>query len=142
MGIMQLMNDVAGHADDEDDLTWDEAVAVFEAAQPVDLVRSHRQILVIIRYADDRFTATSPELTGFEVSGPTLAETRRLAREAVTAYVDPAVEILECLPQSPTGTAGASRVFICDHASVFRTSSQSGSGTAFVSSHRPRRMPA
>jgi hypothetical protein len=36
--------------DDEDDLTWDEAVAALEAAEPVELVRPERRVTVIYRH--------------------------------------------------------------------------------------------
>jgi predicted RNase H-like HicB family nuclease len=109
MGIMNVVGNVGTHEEGEQEPTWDEAVAAFEAAEPVELVRSARKIVVMYRYADGTFMATSPALTGFEVTGASLHETRQRAREALAAYLDPAVEVVERFSQPLIETAGASQ---------------------------------
>lgn len=84
--------------DDEPDPTWEAAIAAFEAATPARVARPPRQLTVLYRYADRTFTATSPDLTGFEVSGPNLDLTRRLVQQDLAAFLDPAVEVIERYP--------------------------------------------
>ena len=143
MGIMNVVENVGTNEGDfEREPTWDEAVAAFEAAEPVELVRSPRKIVVIYRYTDGSFVATSPALAGFEVTGSSLHEARQQARDALAAYLDPAVEVVERFPDPPIETAGVSRSSIGTDSPnlIFEPHSRSGS-RAFVSS-RSARVPS
>ena len=136
MGIMSVVEDVDTRTDDEPDPTWDEAVASFEAATPVRVVRPPRQLRVVYRYADRTFTATSPDLTGFEVSGPNLDLTRRLVRQDLAAYLDPAVEVIERYPapEPQIGTTAASTShFALNSPREIISVTSLGTGRAFVS---------
>lgn len=75
--------------------TWDEAVAALERASAVEITRPSRQVTIDYRTEDGTVTATSPEITGFRVSGQTLDEAREAAREALGPFLDPAVKITE-----------------------------------------------
>jgi predicted RNase H-like HicB family nuclease len=145
MGIMNVVGNVDMNEQGEREPTWDEAVAAFEAAEPVELVRSPRKIVVTYRYADGSFVATSPALTGFEVAGSSLHEARLRAKEALAAYLDPVVEVVERFPHSPIETAGVSRGSIGANppSLIFEPSSHSAS-RAFVSSRSTRasRVPS
>lgn len=79
----------------EPEPTWEEAHAAFEAAEPAELVRPARKLRVIYQLGDGNWTATSPDLEGFEVTGVRLAETKARAAEALDAFLDPAVELDE-----------------------------------------------
>jgi hypothetical protein len=98
VGIMSVVEDVDKYTGDEPEPTWDEAVAAFETATPVELVRPRRHVTVVYRYADGSFTATSPDLTGFGISGRSLRETIELVKQDLAGFLDPAVEILERFP--------------------------------------------
>jgi len=127
---------VGRHMDDEQDPTWDEAVAAFEAATPVELVRPLRKITVAYRYADGTFTATSPDLRGFEVSGSSLSETKRLVALNLRGFLDPTVELLEREPSPEptigTAPAGRSRLKASSGPGVFVVNTFS-SARAFIS---------
>lgn len=114
MGIISVVEDVGKHADDEPEPTWDEAVAAFEAATPVELVRPPQQITVVYRYADGSFTATSPDLTGFGISGRSLHETRGLVKQDLAGFLDAAVKVMERFPgpEPEIVTAAASRSWL------------------------------
>jgi len=143
MGIMNVVENVGmNEGDFEREPTWDEAVAAFEAVEPVELVRSARKIVVIYCYTDGSFVATSPALAGFEVTGSSLHEARRQARDALAAYLDPVVEVVERFPDPPIETAGVSRSSIGTDSPnlIFEPHSRSGS-RAFVSS-RSARVPS
>jgi hypothetical protein len=138
VGIMSVVEDMGRHTDDEPDPTWEEAVASFEAATPVRVVRPLRQLTVVYRYADGIFTATSPDLTGFEVSGRSLYETRNLVQQDLAGFLDPAVEVIEFYPapepQFATVTSCSRFVFNSSPGIVSVTSS--GVGRAFISPGR------
>jgi hypothetical protein len=95
---MSVVEGMGRDMDDEPDPTWDEAVAAFEAATPVELVRPPREITVVYRYADGSFTASSLDLAGFEVSGRSLHEIRELVRQDLVGFLDPAVKVIERYP--------------------------------------------
>ena len=138
MGIMSVVEDVGTQMDDEPDPTWDEAVAVFEAATPVELVRGPREITVVYRYADGSFTATSPDLTGFAISGRSLHETRDLVRQDLAGFLDPAIKVIERFPApEPEIVTAASRSWLKAGSlpGVIVVSSLSA-GRAFISSAR------
>lgn len=139
MGIMNVVTDVDSNMDDEREPTWDEALAAFEAASPVELVRPPRQVTVIYRYADGVFTATSPEIKGFRTSGPSLHETRSLVRQDLDRFLDPAVKVLERFPAADPEirtTAAGSRWLKTVALPGIMTLSSSGTARTFVSSAR------
>lgn len=143
MGIMSVVSDMGTDMDDEREPTWEEAVATFNKAAPVELVRSPRKITVVYRYADGVFTATSPDVKGFRATGANLHEAKAAAREDLDRFLDPAVEVLERVPgpDPEICTAAAGR--------NWRTSrslpgilvlSSSGTAGTFVSSPRGPRL--
>lgn len=137
MGIMSVVEDVGTQMDDEPDPTWDEAVAVFEAATPVELVRGPREITVVYRYADGSFTATSPDLTGFEVSGQSLHETRGLVQQDLAGFLDPAVKVIERFPApEPEIVTAASRSWFKTASLAAIVVTSRSAGRAFISSTR------
>ncbi len=93
----------------EPEPSWEDAAAMWDAAEPADLKRPPRKIIVVYRYVDGKFHATSASLKGFEVSGPSLYETKQLVREALNDYLDPAVELDERMPAQGSETSGVSR---------------------------------
>jgi hypothetical protein len=123
--------------DHQSEPTWDEAVAAFGTGEPVDLVRPARKIVIVYRYLDNQFHATSPDLTGFEVTGPSLHETKKLVRTDLARYLDPAVELDERLP-AQTLTAGTSSQVIRGPGEFVTTTTSSGRSRAFVSASRVR----
>jgi hypothetical protein len=137
VGIMSVVESVNRRMDDEPDPTWDEAVAAFQAATPVELVRGPRRIAVVYRYANGTFTATSPDIAGFEISGPSLDQTRRLVQQDLIGFLDPAVEVIERYPTPEpqiATAAGCSRFVLDSQPGIVVTSS--GAGRAFVSPGR------
>jgi hypothetical protein len=147
VGIMSVVKDVGAHMDDETEPTWDEAVAALEAAEPVELVRGPREITVLYRYADGRFTATSPDVTGFKISARSLHETRSLVQHDLADFLDPAVKVVEHFPapepEIVTTAASCSRFELSSLPTIVVVTSCSV-GRAFVSSTGPsvRRVPA
>jgi predicted RNase H-like HicB family nuclease len=79
----------------EPEPTWEEAHAAFEAAEPAELVRPARKLRVVYQLVGGSWTATSPDLEGFEVTGASLAEAKARTAEALGAFLDPAVELNE-----------------------------------------------
>jgi hypothetical protein len=140
VGIMSVVTYVGRSMDDEDDPTWDEAVAAFDAATPVELLRSPRQVTVVYRYADDVFTATSPELRGFRITGRSLHEAKALVRHDLEGFLDPAIEVLEHVPaggpESCTATAGHSLFFRASSLPGLIVLSSSGTARTFISPAR------
>lgn len=138
VGIMSVVEDVGRHIDDEPDPTWEEAIAAFRAATPARVVRPPRQLTVVYRYADGGFTATSPNLTGFTVSGPSLHETQQLVQQDLARFLDPAVKVVERYPSPEpeiATAAGRSRFNISSVPGAVIVSTSSA-GRAFVSSAR------
>jgi hypothetical protein len=84
--------------DDESELTWDEAAALFEHGEPAVVVRTPRKILVEYRHVADHWEARSPDLTGFAVRAQSLAETRSLVRADLGPFLDDSVTISEDIP--------------------------------------------
>jgi len=72
--------------------TWEEARAGFE---PAELVRGARTLTVEYRQDGHRWTATSPDLDGFEVSASTLPQLKTAARAILNDWLDPAVKVHE-----------------------------------------------
>jgi hypothetical protein len=112
---MKVMGGMAesAHGDQEPEPGLDELVAAFEAGEPVQLVRSARRLIVEYRYGDGRWKATSPDLTGFEVSAPSLRELRREVKGDLARYLDPGALLDERVPDDAE-TAGASRGQVMD----------------------------
>jgi hypothetical protein len=111
---MSVVTDMGASKEYDDEPTWDEAAAAFDAATPVELVRSPRQVTVVYRYTDGLFTATSPDLRGFRATGRTLLEVKDLVSQDLSEFLDPAVEVMERLPAAGAWscTAAASHGFM------------------------------
>lgn len=78
--------------------TWEEARAAFDAAEPVEVIRPPRRITVRYHLASKVYVAGSPEIPGFWAYGDTLDEVMAVGRERLASWLDPAVEIVEELP--------------------------------------------
>jgi hypothetical protein len=102
MGVVELVD---GLSEWDDEPTWDEAAAAFGTGTPVQLARPERKVTIRYRYEDGHCKATSPQVTGFEVIGADLQETRALVRQKLDAWLDPAVELDEIMPISQAGVA-------------------------------------
>lgn len=139
MGIMNVVTDVGANMDDEREPTWDEAVAALEAAVPVEVMRQRRQITVVYRYVDGIFTATSPEVAGFRVSGSSLFETRTFVKQDLERFLDPTVDVRERFPAADPEirSAAAGRIrFKADSLPGVIVLSTTGAARAFLSSAR------
>jgi hypothetical protein len=147
VGIMNVVKDVGTDMDDTRDPTWEEALAEFNDALPVELERSPRKITVVYRFTGGGFAATSPDLRGFRVTGRTLREVKAAARHDLQGFLDPAVEVVEREPVSEPR--------ICTSAATTRDGwlvsgalpavivlTSSGSAGTFVSSARTSRRKA
>jgi hypothetical protein len=100
---MEVEDDMDRHsasASDRDP-TWEEAVAQFRTAKPVELVRPARKVVIQYRYEHGSFSAISPDLTGFEVTGASLPAVKALVREKLESYLDRGVELDE---REPSGS--------------------------------------
>ncbi len=145
MGIMSVVTDMGADTEDEREPTWDEAMAALDAAAPLQVVRSPRQVTVVYRYAGGVFTATSPEVKGFRVTGTTLSEVKRIARGDLGKFLDPSVQIAERGPNGSSGvcTVAASRSRLkfaaFDGISGVIVLSSSGTAGSFVASARTSR---
>jgi predicted RNase H-like HicB family nuclease len=141
VGIMNVVTDVGSNMDD--DPTWDEAIATFNAARPEELVRSPHHVTVVYRYADGVFIATSPEVRGFRVTGRNLREARTAAREDLEKFLDPAVEVRERVPgpdpEICTAAAGRGSRFEAGELPALIVLSSSGTAGTFVTSPRTSR---
>lgn len=73
-------------------VSWEEAKVGFE---PAELIRGERSLTVEYRCQDNRWTAISPELDGFEVSAPSLSQLKIAARAVLDDWLDPAVQVRE-----------------------------------------------
>jgi hypothetical protein len=143
VGIMSVVNGMGTDMDDEREPTWEEAVAAFNRAAPVELVRSPRKITVVYRYADGIFTATSPDVKSFRVTGPNLHETKAAAREDLQRFLDPAVEVVDQVPTPDPRicTAAAGRNWRTSESPPgILVLSSSGTAGTFVSSARGPRL--
>jgi hypothetical protein len=133
MSVVEDM-DVDDRQDDaEPSPSWDEAVAEWDAGEPADLERPPRKITILYRYNNGRFHATSPDLTGFEVPGPSLHETKQLVRAALKDYLDPAVELNERMPPQGPETESASRQVVTDAGPLILSPTSRGRVSAFMS---------
>jgi hypothetical protein len=90
-------------------VSWEDARVGFK---PAELVRGERSLTVEYRCQDNHWTATSPDLDGFEVSASSLGQLKTAAHAVLDDWLDPAVRVREELvgqPEQPrAGTAGRS----------------------------------
>jgi len=137
VGMMSVVTDMGTDMEYEREPTWEEAAAEFDAAEPVELARSPRAITVVYRYADRIFTATSPDVRGFRITGRSLHETRDLVRQDLERFLDAVVEVRErfpaATPEISTATVGRGWLKAVSLPGIIVTSSSSTAG-AFVSS--------
>jgi hypothetical protein len=136
MKVVRDMQD--GH---EREPTWEEAHGAFEAAEPAELVRPARKLHVVYRYADGSWTATSPDLEGFEVMGPSLAETKARAAGDLAAFLDPAVELVEKEPETTFKFAPPRTLEVVNGGEVIVRTDTSNSSRSYVSA-RSVKVPA
>ena len=134
---MRAMNDMAESAQDdqEPEPQLDEVLAAFEAGEPVELVRPTRALIVEYRYADGSWTATSPDLSGFEMSSPSLHEIRRDVKAHLARYLDQTSTLDERVPDDAV-TQGASRSQVVDAPLVITNSSTASRNRVAVSPGR------
>jgi hypothetical protein len=125
------------HSDAEGDSDWADALADWTVGEPVDLTRPARKITIVYRYTDGRFYATSPDLTGFDLSGGNLHETRQLVREDLARFLDPAVELREVLPRDME-TEGTSDSRVTQAGEFLICPRSSGTAVHFASQRRLR----
>ena len=78
-----------------DDLSWDEAVAMFGNAAPVEVERGARTLRIEYRRHLGGWRATSPDIPGFDVSGGSLADTKQRVRDDLTGWLDGGVTVAE-----------------------------------------------
>jgi hypothetical protein len=76
--------------------TWDEAVAAFEGAEPVEVARPPRRVMVVYQFRDGVYSATSPQIAGFGEASEDCARLREIVRLRLASFLDPAVEVAEC----------------------------------------------
>lgn len=126
------------HEDPGPDPTWEDAVASAGSGEPVELIRPSRKVTVHYRYADERVHATSPDLLGFEVTGSTLSETKRLVRADLARYIESGVELLEREPRRMPDTEGASRTWR-PHGPGQLVTTTTGGRSAIMSAMSPAR---
>jgi hypothetical protein len=86
---MEVM-DVMSESGKDKPVTWEEARVGF---QPAELVRGDRSLTVEYRWQGNRWTATSPDLDGFEVSASSLPQLKTAARAVLDGWLDPAVQV-------------------------------------------------
>ena len=79
-------------------VSWEEARVGFE---PAELVRGERSLTVEYRCQDDRWTATSPDLDGFEVSASSVSQLKTAAHAVLDDWLDPAVHVREVIVGQP-----------------------------------------
>lgn len=125
----------------EPEPTWEEAHAAFEAAEPAELVRPARKLYVVYQYADGSWTATSPDLEGFEATGASLAETKARAAEDLAAFLDPAVELVEKEPEFAFKSAAPRTLVVVNGGELIVRTDTSNSSRSYVSA-RSVKVPA
>lgn len=132
-GMMSGMDDTAAWRPDdadEEDLSLEALTAAFEAGTPVDLARSARKIVIEYAYEDHAWRATSPDLTGFAVEGPSLHEARRIVKADLASYLDPAVTLEERVPEAGMSVSTSrDRVMNAPISVVLRSANWTKSGT-------------
>lgn len=135
MSVVESMD--TRRSDTEGDPDWAGALADWDAGEPADLLRPARTITIVYRYTDGRFYATSPDLTGFDMSGENLYETRQLVREDLARFLDPAVRLREVLPRD-VETEGTSDSRVTQAGEFLICPRSSGTAEHFASQRRLR----
>lgn len=79
-------------------VSWEEARVGFK---PAELVRGERSLTVEYRCQGDRWTATSPDLDGFEVSASSLSQLKTAVHAVLDDWLDPAVQVSEVMVGQP-----------------------------------------
>jgi hypothetical protein len=77
-------------AGDAKPVTWGEARG---GSEPAEVVRGQRSLTVEYRHHGDRWTATSPDLDGFEVTASTLPQLKADAHTVLDDWLDPSVQV-------------------------------------------------
>lgn len=65
------------------------------------VVRGKRSLTVEYRCQDDHWTATSPDLDGFEVGASSLSKLKTDAHAVLNDWLDPAVQVREVMVGQP-----------------------------------------
>ena len=117
---------------------WEDAIAEWDAGEPADLERPPRKVTIVYRYVDGQFHATSPELTGFHVTGGSLDEIKQLVRADLGDYLDSSVELDERMPRQDPDTEGASRQVVNASGAPVLSPTSNGRFRAFTSPSRLR----
>jgi hypothetical protein len=84
-----------GDREETDDLSWDDAVAMFDNAAPVEVEWGSRTLCVEYRRRLGGWRATSPDVPDFDVLGISLADTKRRVHEDLAGWLDTGVEVVE-----------------------------------------------
>jgi hypothetical protein len=77
----------------DEDPAWDEAVASFATAKPVELVRGPRTVTVTVTRDGAERIGTSEQLDGFRVSAGSREAVWLAAKKALDGWLDPAVAL-------------------------------------------------
>jgi len=141
--MMKVVNDMREHVhdDQEPEPTWEEASAAFEAAEPAEVIRPARKLVVVYRYADGCWNATSPDLQGFEVVGQSLSVVKAKAAEDLATFLDPAVELEERVAEPAVTCAPRQKFRIFSGGGNVITVGTRGRSRAFVSSRSLKVSP-
>jgi hypothetical protein len=75
--------------------TWEEALAAFNTATSVEVVRPPRTVTVEYRHEGGKVVATSPEIRSFRASGRDLDGARSAVHDLLDPFLDPSVTIEE-----------------------------------------------
>jgi hypothetical protein len=137
--MMKVVEEMTEYPQDasEAEPTWDEAVAALRSGEPVDLVRPNRKIVIDYRYEDGCVHASSPDLTGFEVTGSSLYETKELVRTDLARYLDSGVELVDREPR-PILSESSSRSRVTHGPGERVTSTAGGRSRALIAPTRVR----
>lgn len=127
-----MARDVGNDADP--DPTWEEAVAEFEAGEPVELVRSPRKLMIEYKYADGYWRATIPGLTGFTVTAASLPQAKARVGADLATYLDSAVELDERVVEPPINRGAEQTLEIHRGADIIVTQHTRSRSRAFISS--------
>jgi hypothetical protein len=73
--------------------TWDEAAAAFDSAEPVELVRPARTVVIDIARSGGGWIATSDQIEGFLVVRGSRDGLEAAARQDLAEWIDPAVTL-------------------------------------------------
>lgn len=104
-------------------------------------MRPARKLVVVYRYADGCWSATSPDLEGFGVVGLSLSEVTAKAAEDLASFLDPAVELAEHVVEPAVTLAPGQKFLIVAAGGNVITVDTSSRSRAYISS-RSLRVPA